>query len=67
MDDLEKLTDEQLHTIQDELSAESNRRARIAYFPGQLEGVILDARRERHTSNSRIREIFEDAMNANID
>lgn len=65
--DVEQLTDEQIREQQGALSAEANRRAMIAFFPGQLTGVVTDARREAYVSDSRIREIFEDAMNANID
>ena len=64
--DISALTDDQLQDAQEALSAESNRRARVAYFPDQLRGVVMDARREAHTPDETIREIFEDAMNADI-
>ena len=60
--DIKNLSDENLREIQDALAREANQRARVAYFPDQLRGVVVDARREAHTP-----EIFEDAMNADID
>ena len=65
--DVEQLSDERLRECQDAINIEANRRAMIAFFPGQLAGVVADARREAYVSDSRIREIFEDAMNADID
>ena len=65
--DIKNLSDDNLREIQDALAREANQRARVAYFPGQLRGVVVDARREAHTPDVTIREIFEDAMNADID
>ena len=65
--DIKNLSDENLREIQDALAREANQRARVAYFPDQLRGVVVDARREAHTPEATIREIFEDAMNADID
>ena len=65
--DIKNLSDENLREIQDALAREANQRARVAYFPDQLRGVVVDARREAHTPDATIREIFEDAMNADID
>lgn len=65
--DIKNLSDENLREIQNALTREANQRARVAYFPDQLRGVVVDARREAHTPDATIREIFEDAMNANID
>ena len=65
--DIKNLSDDNLREIQDALAREANQRARVAYFPGQLRGVVVDARREAHTPDVTIREIFEDAMSADID
>ena len=67
LDNVEDMSDGEIAEAQDELSRVQNQRMRVAYFPGQLTDVVLDARKEKHTRDERIREIFEDAMNANID
>ena len=64
---VDNLTDAELEEMSEILSEESNRRLRIAWFPGQMRQVVLDARTGGDVPDATIREIFEDAMNADID
>lgn len=64
---IDDMSDEEIAEAQDELSRVQNLRMRAAHFPDQLATVVQDARREGFVSDARIRDIFEDAMNADID
>ena len=65
--DLSELTTEQLNALQRDVSTESNRRLRVAAIPSQIRDVIADARAGGEIPDAMIREIFEDAMNTDID
>lgn len=67
LDDIDSLTDEQISNYQEVLTGELNRRLRIASIPQQLTDLIRDARAGGEIPDATIREIFEDAMNADID
>ena len=65
--DVTKLSDQEISERQNALSAEANRRLRVVYIPQQISEIVRDARAGGELSDAQIREIFEDAMNANID
>ena len=64
---IDSMSDADLENVKIQLENESNRRMRIAWFPGQLRQMVLDARAGGEIPDATIRGIFEDAMNANID
>lgn len=66
-DNLDSLTDGQLEDLRQGVSTELNRRLRIASIPTQIRDTIRDARAGGEIPDATIREIFEDAMNADID
>ena len=67
LDDIDSLTDEQISNYQEVLTGELNRRLRIASIPQQITDLIRDARTGGEIPDATIREIFEDAMNTDID
>lgn len=67
MEDVHEWSDTRIAEYQQALSAESNRRLRVAYIPTQIRDLIRDARAGGEIPDATIREIFEDAMNADID
>ena len=69
MDDMNlgDLTSEQLDALQRDVATEANRRLRIASIPNQIRDTVTDARLGGEIPDATIREIFEDAMNADID
>lgn len=66
-DEIDEMTDEEIAQLQQALNSESSVRQRVAWFPEQLRTVIIDTRTEGIIPDEAIREIFEDAMNADID
>ena len=64
---ISSLSDEQINNYQNALAGELNRRLRVVTIPQQLTDLIRDARAGGEIPDATIREIFEDAMNADID
>ena len=65
--DVTELSDQEISERQNALSVEANRRLRVVYIPQQISEIVRDARAGGELSDAQIREIFEDAMNADID
>lgn len=62
--DLSELTTGQLEALQRDVSAEVNRRLRIAAIPSQIRDAVADARAGGEITDATIRRVFEDAMSA---
>lgn len=67
LDDIDSLTDEQISNYQEALAVELNRRLRIASIPQQLRELVADARTGGEVPDEDLRDVFEDAMNTDID
>ena len=61
------MSDTAIENTRRDLVNEANRRLRIASIPAQIRDTIREARTGGEIPDATIREIFEDAMNANID
>lgn len=65
--DVTKLSDQEISDHQAALSAEANKRLRAVYIPQQITEIVRDARAGKELSDTEIRDVFEAAMNADID
>ena len=65
--DVTKLSDQEISDHQTALSAEANKRLRAVYIPQQITEIVRDARAGKELSDTEIRDVFEAAMNADID
>ena len=65
--DVTELSDQEISERQNALSAEANRRLRVVYIPQQISEIVRDARAGKELSDTEIRDVFETAMNADID
>ena len=65
--DVTKLSDQEISDHQAALSAEANKRLRAVYIPQQITEIVRDARAGKELSDTEIRDVFETAMNTDID
>ena len=65
--DVTKLSDQEISDHQAALSAEANKRLRAVYIHQQITEIVRDARAGKELSDTEIRDVFETAMNTDID